>query len=89
MLADGSTARLVGSPAPKHAGAAARVWRFDPLTSDWEVVGTTVVHRWGRIRWSWQVELADARDEPYRFRFEIPGHGTSTIAHLGVVDATE
>ena len=89
VLADGSTARLVGIPAPRHSGAIARVWRSDPLTGEWAVVGTTIVHRWGKIRWSWQVELADARNEPYRFRFEIPGHGASTIAHLGVRDATD
>lgn len=45
--------------------------------------------RWGKIRWSWRPDLADARNRPYRFRFEIPGHGTSTTAHLDVVDATE
>ena len=85
----GDTARLVGSPTPRHAGSVLRVWRSDPRTGGWAVVGTTVVHRWGKIRWSWESELADARNEPYRFRFEIPDHGTSTITHLAVVDATE
>lgn len=89
VLADGSTARLVGIPTPKHSGSVARVWRSDPLTGDWQVVGTTVVHRWGKIRWSWRPDLADARNRPYRFRFEIPGHGTSTIAHLAVIDSTD
>ena len=74
---------------PKHVGAVALVWRFDPDLEQWGVVGMTVVHRWGRIRWSFETELADARDQPYRFRFEIPGHGMSSLAHLGVVDATE
>lgn len=88
VLADGSTARLAGIPMPKHGGAVALLWRFDPNSDQWRVVGTTIVHKWGKIRWSWQAELVDARNEPYRFRFEIPGHGVSTTAHLGVVDAT-
>ena len=89
LPAGGGTARLVGIPAPKHSGTVARVWRFDPRTGEWEVVATTVVHRWGNIRWSWRPELADARALPYRFRFEIPDHGTSTIARIAVIDSTD
>lgn len=89
VLADGSTARVTGVARPKHSGSAVQVWRFDPRTADWRLVGTTVVYRWGKARWSWQVERADARRRPYRFRFEIPGHGVSTIARLDVVSGDE
>ena len=89
VLADGSTARVTGIPTPKHSGSVVRVLRFDPRTGVWQLVGTSIVHRWGKARWLWQVESTDARNRPYPFRFEIPGHGTSTIARLAVVLADE
>jgi len=85
VLADGTTARLVGMPHPAHVGHPVRVWRRDPRDGVWRKVDTTVVRRWGNIRWAWTVHAFDARTDPYRIRFQIPGHGTSSTARLHVI----
>jgi hypothetical protein len=74
----GDTVRIKGKVVPAHAGSTARVLRRDPHATDWIRVGQVNVSSQGRMRFSWRTRRADAvQDEPYLFKFKIPGHGTS------------
>lgn len=74
----GDTVVIKARVAPVHAARTARVQRLDPGSDTWAVVGTVDISAEGRMGFSWETRRADAvQDEPYLFRFRIPGHGPS------------
>ena len=69
---------------PSHDRKVARGWLLRPHSRSWEKV-TLVDARDGRMRWRWVPRKGDIYNyTPWRFRFVIPGHGSSDTVKVRV-----
>jgi len=75
---------LKATVAPTHDEAV--VQRKAPGSDRWENVGTVSINDAGRMKWRWHTHRRDAdQQHPCRFRFRIPGHGTSDVVEAFVL----
>jgi hypothetical protein len=80
----GDTVVLKGVVETVHARAI--VLRRTPHEPGWHRVGSVAISDAGRMRFIWRTHRPDAvQDAPYRFRIQIPGHGTSDVVEAWVL----
>lgn len=86
----GVTVIVRGRVRPRHSDESARVWRQRPGGHVWRKVGVVDVNASGGMAWRWETNSEHIdRDDPWRFRFVIAGHGVSTIAEAYISHAAE
>jgi hypothetical protein len=82
----GDTVVLKGKVRPRHAGLMAAVLRMNPHGHRWRGVAKVRVSDAGTLRYRWMTTRDDAvQNAPYRFKFQIPGHGRSNATEAYVL----